>query len=291
VNTDEEPSIDSVLASLWASRWFIGVAVLVVTAAAVGAAMLLPKQYQAAVILLPESSSNSGQLGALSSIASQFSGLASLAGVSVPNDSKKAESIAVLQSDSLTESYIVKDNLLPVLYSKKWDQVKGTWRDTDPTKLPTLWKANQYFKRSIRSVSTDTKTGIVTLTITWSDPARAATWANGLVTMANTYLRDQAIAVSERNISYLNDEAAKTDAVGVKQAIYAILQSEINKAMLARGSNEYALKVLDPAEPPEAHSSPNVPLWGAVGFIGSAGFALLFVVKRAERQRKRRSTT
>jgi len=51
---------------------------------------------------------------------------------------------------------------------------------------------------------TDPKTGLVTLSITWNDPNIAAKWANGLVRMANDYLRDQAIEESERNIAYLD---------------------------------------------------------------------------------------
>ena len=289
MNTNE-PAFGDVMMIFWKSRWFVGLTVILVTAAAIIIAVLLPKQYQATVLLLPESSSGGGQLGALSSIANQFSDLASLAGVAVPNDSKKAESVAVLQSDALTESYIAKGDLLSILYKDKWDPAAGKWTVSDPRKVPTLWKANRYFKRSIRSVTTDTKTGIVSLTITWTDPKLAARWANDLVRMTNDYLRDQAIGVSERNIAYLNDQAAKTDAVGVKQAIYTILQSEINKAMLARGSNEYALKVLDMAEPPEVPTSPNVVLWASVGFIAGLGSALFIAVKRDAIRAARRSS-
>jgi uncharacterized protein involved in exopolysaccharide biosynthesis len=290
VNTNE-PVFGDVMRVFWKSRWLVGLTVTFVTAAAITIAVLLPKQYQATVVLLPESSSGSGQLGGLNSIATQFSGLASLAGVAVSGDSKKAESIAVLQSDALTESYIAKGDLLPILYKDKWDPSGRKWTVSDPRKVPTLWKANRYFKRSIRSVATDTKTGIVALTITWTDPKLAAIWANDLVRMTNEYLRDRAIAVSERNIAYLNDQAAKTDAIGVKQAIYAILQSEINKAMLARGSNEYALKVLDMAEPPEIPTSPNVILWALVSFIGGLGSALFMAVKLDAVRGARRSNS
>ena len=67
----------------------------------------------------------------------------------------------------------------------------------------------------------------------------AAKWANGLVAMANQHLRSKALVESERNIAYLNDQAAKTDVVPVRQAIYSILQSEINKEMLARGADRW----------------------------------------------------
>jgi uncharacterized protein involved in exopolysaccharide biosynthesis len=265
----------------WSKRWFILLVTVSVTLLAGGAAFVVQKKYQATVIISPVSSSASNsQLGALGSVTSQFSGLASLAGLSVGGDSKKSESLAVLQSEALTESYIQKNNLLPLLYRKQWDPVGKKWKESAPDKVPTLWKANQFFKKNVRTVVNDAKTGLTTLTITWSDPQLAAKWANDLVRMANDYLRDQAIRESERNIAYLNEQALKTDVVGIRLAIYTLLQNEINKAMLARGSDEYALKVVDPAFSPESPSSPVKLLWVIGGFFGGCFFAMLTVLMR-----------
>jgi uncharacterized protein involved in exopolysaccharide biosynthesis len=128
-----------------------------------------------------------------------------------------------------------------------------------------VWKATQRFKRSIANVSTDTKTGLVTLTITWKDAHLAAKWANDLVKKTNDYLRGKAIVESDRNIAYLNSEVVKTDVVGVKTAIFSVLQNEISKEMLARGSDEYALKVVDPAFAPEEPYSPQPVMWVLIG--------------------------
>jgi len=215
-------------------------------------------------------------MGGLSSATSQFSGLASLVGLSPQQDSKKSESLAVLQSEALTQQYIANNDLLPVLYPKRWDAVAKRWKVTDPKKIPTLWTANQLFKEKIRVLTTDTKTGLSTLIITWDDPVVAARWANGLVKMANDYLRDKTIVESERNIAYLTEQGAKTDAVGVKQAVYSILQTEISKAMLAKGSDEYALKVVDPAFAPEKASSPKPALWIFIGTV--AGLICSFII-------------
>jgi uncharacterized protein involved in exopolysaccharide biosynthesis len=207
-----------------------------------------------------------------SGLMSQFSGLASLAGIQTADDSRKSEALAVLQSEALTEKYISDNHLLPVLFSKKWDEKLGKWRTSDPSKVPTLWKANELFRDEIRVVTSNPKTGIVTVKITWRDPAIAANWANGIVKLTNDYLRNRAIDESERNIAYLTTEAGKTDQVGVKEAIYAILQTQIGKVMLARGSEEYAFRILDKAVPPERASSPRKLLWLIGGF--TAGFAL-----------------
>ncbi len=105
----------------------------------------------------------------------------------IPGDSRKYESLTVLQSEALTEKYISSHNLLPVLYANQWDRGKNTWRSSDVAKVPTLWKANRFFKK-IRSVSTDAKTGMITMTIKWTDPVLAASWANDLVALTNEYL-------------------------------------------------------------------------------------------------------
>jgi len=153
------------------------------------------------------------------------------------------------------------------LYESQWDEQHKQWKTHEPDKIPTVWKANQRFEKSIRNVTTNAKSGLVTMTITWKDPKIAARWANELVETTNTYLRTKAIEEAERNISYLDSEAAKTNIVEVRQAIFQILQSEINKEMLARGSEEYAFKIVDPADAPERAVSPKKAMWILGGFL------------------------
>jgi uncharacterized protein involved in exopolysaccharide biosynthesis len=267
---------------VWRTRWKIGAFVAVCTLATVVTVVVLPREYKATVLISAVTNqSGSGQLGGLSSLLSQFGGgLSSLAGLTLSADSKRAESVAVLQSDALTERYIQDNNLLPILYKRDWDAARGRWKQTDPEKMPTLWKANEKFKKSVRKVTTEPRSGLVAMTITWTDPKLAAKWANDLVKLTNDYLRKKAIDEAQRNIAYLTEQAAKTDVVGIKQAIYAILQSEINKEMLARGTDEYAFKVLDPAIAPERPSFPMRTLSVIVAFFASVAMALLGVFVR-----------
>jgi uncharacterized protein involved in exopolysaccharide biosynthesis len=274
---DDEISLKEIVRLLWQSRWLVITVTAIFAVLAATYAWIKPKQYEALIVISPASTSpGSGQGGGLSSMLSEFGGLASLAGLSVGGDSRKAESVTVLQSSALTENYIQKNDLLPVLFHKLWDPRTRSWKTRDPEKIPTLWKANEFFSKKVRKLNTDTKTGIVMLTVTWTDPKLAATWANDLVRMTNDFLRNKAIQQADRNIAYLNEQAAKTEVVGVRQAIYALMQTEINKAMLARGSDEYAFKVLDPAQPPEKSSSPSPLLLVMAGVIG--GFMLAAIV-------------
>jgi len=274
--TQDQIRLKDLVDLLWRGRlWVVGITLSLTVAAAV-LALVLPKSYKAQIIVSAVTNApGSGGMGGLSSMVSEFSGLASLAGLSVGGDTHKAESLAVLQSEALTEDYLRENNLLPVLYAKLWDPVEKRWKVTNPRRVPTLWRANQKFKRDVRTVTTDTHTGLITLTVVWNDPKLAAQWANGLVKKTNDYLRGQAIAESDRNIEYLNAQALKTDVVGVKQAIYAIMENEINKEMLARGSDEYALKVLDPAVAPEAPYSPQLVMWTLIGLFSGILLCIL----------------
>ncbi len=263
----------------WRGKWLIA-AVAVVTTLIVGTvAFMLPRKYEAVVLMSP-ASSNSQQVGGLSSILSQYSGIASLAGISLSGDDRKTESLALLQSTALTERYIRENNLLPVLYAKQWDPVQKAWKLEGDAKAPTYWQATERFKKDIRSVSQERKTGLVTLTVTWTDPVIAAEWANGLVQMTNEYSRSKAIQESERNIAFLNEQAAKSNVIEARRAIFSVLESEINKAMLARGNPEFALKVIDPAVAPERPTSPQRKLWVVAGFMAGVLLGSLIVLIR-----------
>lgn len=278
---EAELNAHEVVAVLKQYRWRMIGLVILATAGACIASFVMPKKYESVILFSPvTNSSTNGLLSSLNSVVSQFSGLASLAGLSQGGDSTKSESLAILESEALTEEYIQKNNLLPVLFSDKWDAKANKWKDTDPKKIPTLWKGNQLFKKKIRTVNAE-KSGLVSLTITWKDPKTAAKWANDLVKLTNSYRREKAIKESEANIAFLSAEVGTTDVVGVKQAIFSIMQNEISKMMLARGNEEYALRILDPAVPAEKPSSPLPWLWTLLGFLISVVMVLGFAFLRA----------
>ncbi len=260
----------------WREKWLI---IGLTFGVALAAAFLTKTQtriFKATVVI--SAVQNTGGMGrfANSAAGSQIGGLASLIGINIGADTSKAESLAVLQSEALTERYVQDNNLMPLLFPQYWDAKNKKWLMPEkPSRRPTLWKANRLFKK-YRTVTEDKKTQLTNMTIEWTDPQTAATWANGLVAAANDFLRKKAIAESEEHIAYLNEEAAKTDVAQVRAAIYAVLESEIKNVMLAKGPGDYALKVIDPAFPPEQRSSPILIVWVLVG--GFIGFVLSMII-------------
>lgn len=275
---EEGVSLREFLFFLWRSRWLALAAGVICAIAAALAAWIVTPQYTASVVLLPVST-RGGSLGLGGSV-SELSGLASLAGINLSGANQvKTEALATLESEVLTEQYIRQHDLLPVLFSRDWNAATRQWKTSDPEKVPTLWKANRRFK-DIRSIIDDTKTGLVTLTIKWKNPYLAAQWANGLVKLTNDYLRQRAIDESERSISYLSSEVTKTNIVEVKSAIYNLMETQIKNEMVARGREEFALRVIDPAVPPEKKSFPKPILWTAGAFLGGIFLGLLVNILR-----------
>ncbi len=261
---------------LWNKKWFVILGCVACAAALIGVSLLLPKKYEATVVMSPVSMNTQGAGGGLGSLMSQFGGIASLAGLSVGGtDAVRNESLGFLRSKQLVSDYIVEHDLQKILFSGK--------HNAQPPQ--TLWKAVEFFSRKVRTVTVENNTGMVLLRVVWEDPRVAATWANDLVATANARLRGRAIAESERNIAYLNEQAGKTDVVGMKQGIYSLLQTEINKVMIARGAEQFAFKVIDPAVAPEKPSSPGLLVWAGFGvllaLLAAVSVAFLYSVFRA----------
>jgi uncharacterized protein involved in exopolysaccharide biosynthesis len=273
-----EVTVRDLLQDIWRLRFRLVAVALLGAALGLAWGLTTDRLYQASTLLSPVLDDGSGgRLGGLGSIASQYGGLASLAGINVSGGGKKEEAIAVLQSQLLTERYIKEANLLPILFADKWDASAGQWKSTAAGQVPTVWAGNRYFRTSIRQVTSDAKTGLVVLSIKWKDPKLAASWANDLVRLTNEYLRDKAIDESQRNIRYLNAQANQASAVEIRRAIYSLLEDELNREMVARGRAEFALKTVDPAFVPEKPSSLGPITLAILGLLAGGLFAVIGV--------------
>jgi len=254
----------------------IGIITAASTLLATTTAFLLTPIYRAEVLLAPVSEERAGSL---SSFAGQFGDLAALAGINLgTNKDKSAESIAALKSRSLSVAFIEKENLKPVLFPRQWNAENKKWKDQDD--VPTDWETFKVFDEDIRAVSVDKKTGLVTLSIEWKDPAQAAKWANALVRQVNTRLRNEAIEEAEKSTAYLEKQLASTSSVEIQQAIYRLIETQAKKKMVASARDEYAFTVIDPAVQPEQIAKPRRLIMIVVGLQIGLMLGVLFAFIR-----------
>lgn len=219
--------------------------------------------------------------GGLGGLLGQVGGLAALAGINLPNgDSGRAEAIALLSSDAFAKGFIEQENLLPILFSSKWDPTTGKWRVGDPDDVPTLGDGVKKFKEKVRRVNVDELTGVVTLTVDWRDRELAAVWANKLIERANSEMRRRAIDEAQKSIKYLESAAQKTDIAELRLAIYRVIEAQVKNIMYANVREEFAFRVIDPAVVPDADKYvwPRRALILALGLVFSAMLAIVWVL-------------
>jgi LPS O-antigen subunit length determinant protein (WzzB/FepE family) len=232
--------------------------------------------YRAEILVAPV---NRDRLGGLNALGNQVGGLAALVGVDVgTSGGKEEEWFATLTSTGFARSFILSENLMPILFAKGWDSRTSRWREDE--KQPTLEAAVKLFTRSVRTITQDRKTGLVTVSVEWYSPQLAALWANRMVDMVNERLRTEAISNADLSIAYLNKELAKTNVVEMQQAIYRLIENQVNSAMLANVEHEYAFRVIDPAVAPETRVSPKRTVMTLVGGAVGLFVAVIFVFSR-----------
>ena len=278
---EEEISLQDIYQGLMKYRVVIGSITVTITLAAVLVALLMTPIYRAEVlIVLTEGDENQGNFGTL---AGQFSGLAALAGYRVGAE-KKDKAIAWLKSRAFTEKFILDEQLLPVLFPKKWDESAKQWKVNNPKDIPTIRNAYNFFNNDVRRIDEDATTGLITVAVEWTDRELATAWANLLVERLNQHLRNRAISQSERNIAYLRKELERTSLADLQQGIYRLIESQVEAAMLANVREEYAFEVIDPAVVPDANMRvrPNRKLIVAFGFMLGLILALFsaFILSR-----------
>jgi len=255
---------------VWTGKWRIIGVTFAFALLSVVYALVATEWYRAEVLLAPAEERN------VSSLQNQLGGLAALAGMSI-GGGDSVEAVATLKSREFARDFIEEYGLLTVFFADKWDPANERWLVEDLRKQPDIRDAVRYFHEKLLRVSEDRATGLVTLAIEWTDPVLAAEWASVLVDRLNSRVRERALQEAETNVIYLQKELGQTNVLTLQQAVGRLLESELQKLMLARGTREFAFRVIDTADPPKRHIRPKRVLIVILGALAGGVVALIWV--------------
>ena len=268
----EEFDIFEIWNRVWRRRWLVvGVAAACV-AAAVTYALLATPIYRAEVVVVEVRDDG---MGGAASLANQLGGLASIVGVNLTGAGGDNNGKAVLESRRLSEEFIRRYVPIEQLIKK-------------PGPKRTVWRAVEEFRNGIMQIRDEARSGKITVSIDWEDPATAAQFANQYVALANELVRSHTLAEATRNIKYLNEQAEKTTIVELRRVMFNLIETETKRLMLANSRSEYAFAVVDPAVAPEVRSSPRrVRIVITFALVGGFLGALLALAVDAYSRRRR----
>ena len=291
---EDEIDLRELIKVLWQGKlWIIGTTFI---AAVISVAIALgqPNIYRAEALLATDEGG-----GGLSSLASQYGGLASLAGIQLPagESSKKTIGIAKLKSRKFMADFMERHNIIPELMAASaydvntgelsydptiYDPETRIWtRDVEPPlqNKPSFQEAFLDMTAILR-VTDDNEAGFVTVSIEHLSPLIAYEWVTWLVDDLNREMMLEATAEAQQSISYLTDQLEKTQVVALEQVFYTLIEEQMKTIMLANSRNEYLFKTIDPAIVPERKSGPNRALICVLGTLLGGMLGVLWVFIR-----------
>ena len=269
---DDEIDLRELFAVLWAGRKLIASVTSAFAVVAVIIALMIPNQYKATAVIAPAEGGGGSMLGAM---ASQFGGLASLAGIDLGGSEggEAQEAMEIMQSWGFIEEFIAKNNLaVEVFAAEGWsahnnklsidgslyDSEQQQWVRNPPpgkTSAPTGWELYNAFSERL-AVTTDKKTGLLSVSVEYYSPMIAKQWVDLYIATINEHMRDRKLAQVNRNIEYLEVQIDKTAIAGMRQVFYQVIEEQIKNKMLAEASPEYAFTTVSRAMVPEVKSQP-----------------------------------
>ena len=293
-NYDDDIDLSEVFNVLWDKRFYLGAITSIFSLISIIVALMLPNIYQskATLMAVEQSSGMSGMVG-------RYSGMASLAGISLESKSgsKDQEAIARIKSfEFFSNNFLPNIKLENLMAVKKWTQASNTlsydasdfnsesrqWvRKAKPPRsnIPTSQEAYEEFME-IMSVNKDKKTLLVTLSVEHKSPFIAQKWVEIMINQIDQVMRDQDRQTATKSIEYLNSLAPTVNYEEIKKALSALQQEQMKRLMMVEANDNYIFKVLDSPIVPEVKSRPKrslVVIWGTIlGMVLSAVGVLVF---------------
>ncbi|QYJ72791.1 LPS O-antigen length regulator [Shewanella sp. FJAT-51649] len=294
---EDEVDLRELFSVIWKGKRLIIAITTTFAIASIGLALYLPNIYKSEALLAPASEE---QGGGLSALASQFGGLASLAGLNLNakgGTDKTQLAIEVLKSRQFTSEFIQRHNILAELMAaKKWDlnndkliydeddyiEESNTWvRDVKPPikPEPSMQEAYKEFSK-ILSVNSDKETAMVTISISHLSPNIAQQWVTWLVQDINKVMRDRDVAEAHRSTEFLNQQIALTNVADIKTVLYKLIEEQAKTIMFAEVRDEYVFKTIDPAFVPEEKAKPKRALICVLGAMLGGVLGMILVLVR-----------
>ena len=294
---NDEIDLRELFSVIWQGKWLIIAITVVFAIGAVIFAIKQPNIYKSEALLAPASEE---QGGGLSALASQFGGLASLAGVNLGGKGgtdKTQLAIEVLKSRQFTSDFIQRHNILAdLMAAEKWDrdadkliydpelynEQTSTWvREVKaPFKSePSMQEAYKVFSKMI-AVNKAKETGMVTISVEHLSPAVAQQWVAWLIQDINKVMKERDVAEANRSSEFLNKQIALTNVADIKTILYKLVEEQAKTIMFAEVRDEYVFKTIDPALAPEEKAKPKRALICVLGTMLGGMLGVMIVLVR-----------
>ena len=295
-NQDDELDIRELITSIWAGKLFIFIVTSFFAVASVIYALNLPNIYKAEAVLIAAESKESNGLAGL---ASQFGGLAGLAGVDIGGGSGNKTQLAleILKSRKFISNFIEKHAILPdLMAAKSWDMssnsisynealylpLEDKWiREVKAPKRakPSMQEAYKVFSKIV-DTNSEPESSTITLSVEHISPVIAQQWVNWLIEDINREVKQREVAEAIKSTQFLTEQLEKTKVSDIRSVLYNLVEEQTKTIMFANVRDEYVFKTIDPAIVPEEKFKPRRAVICIAGTFLGVVLSFFFLVLR-----------
>lgn len=281
--SSDEIELSELLSAIWNRKIFICLVTSFFSIVSILYALSLPNIYTSHALLksAENSSSSSGLL-------SQYSGMASLAGISLGSSGssdKSLEAIERIRSYTFFSKFLLPEiSYQDLVAVKDWERSTNTLVydeevfDSNSTKwLGTVSPQDAYKTyNDMISIYQDKKTFFVSISIKHYSPNIAKEWVDLIVNKINSSMRDEEKVTTLKSIEFLNEQIQKVNFLEVRQSIASLQENQMKSLMLIESNSDYIFKTIDSSIIPEKKSEPKRSLIVIIATI--LGFFISLVV-------------
>lgn len=233
-------------------------------------ALSLPNIYISSALLSPKN-----ELDSLSSKLGNFNQIPNIAGIDLSGENATVsdEAIARIRSfEFFSKNFLPKINLENLMAVKKWhrkenkliyddkvfdSQLKKWVRKVRfPKKVVPSAQESYLVYQDILRISTDKKTGFVSISISHKSSYIAEKWLTIIIDEINENMRLKDRLSAENSIAFLNQYAKSTKIQSLQDAIANLLEVEMKSLMLTYNNESYIYDLIDSPVVPEKKSKP-----------------------------------
>ena len=267
---DDEISIIEIFNIVWEGKKLIILITSIFAIFSVVYSLNLPNYYLSESVLVSRDAQDSSAL-------SRYSGLASIAGVSLPSSGSDPviEMMEIIKSREFVKHLITFDNVLPSMMAvKSYDAVSQelffdpkiynaktkTWtREPIKTKdsKPSYLEAHKSYLGGMLSIYQDKKTNLVHISVEHISPVFARDFLTLIIKEANALKRKKDIDSSGKALNYLKEGLSNTPLMEIKESINQLIEGQLETQMMAKINEEYSLVIIEPPFVPEIKSKPS----------------------------------
>tara|TARA_B100000575_G_scaffold104151_1_gene83031 strand:+ start:936 stop:1829 length:894 start_codon:yes stop_codon:yes gene_type:complete len=224
----------------------------------------IPDKYSSTATLSPNKENQSLDQSALQGLGA----ISSFVGFGQGSENVSSFQIALekIKSRDFIENFINREETkLKLLGGLKWNPLERKFV-YDPSiydvktkvwliEVPSDYKIFKEFKKNLRITKKGTS-GLIEIKFTSTSPILSQKIIEQMITLINEVMSSEALNKAIINLDFLNREINNQQNIQTKNAIYRLMESQLQKKMLASNKFNYIFEVVNPPMVPEEKSSP-----------------------------------